>query len=184
MAPVGFSFAPVALCRLGTDPIFARRGRRERFLKRIESEHMLMGWHDEDGRVVSYIWFSRALAVPQAVPFRYGLNLLLAPGQAYVWDCATDAAAQGQGFYRNALRQARHLAYAEGCTDVFIYTEIDNVASARGILAAGFAERLHHRMSRFGPLRRIVSEGSPTRWYLGAATPCFLSDLAQQRMAG
>ena len=60
-ALIGFPFVRVELGRLNTNPIFANFGRRERFLRRLESQHVLMGYHDEDRRVVPYIWLSRAL---------------------------------------------------------------------------------------------------------------------------
>lgn len=163
--PAGYRFGLVARERVEQDPVFAVKGRAERFRTRFDSPHRCYGFHSSSGEVVAVFWLSLAWDQSIEVPFRYGLSLRLAPGQAYIWDCATGSPHQNRGLYRAGLALAAAEARAQGARDVFVVTDVDNQPSMRGISAAGFHELGRLTLTQAGPLRIIRPDAGETRTY-------------------
>jgi ribosomal protein S18 acetylase RimI-like enzyme len=67
-----------------------------------------------------------------------GLRLRLAPGEAYIWDCATLPAYRGQRLYPALLVYISNELRAEGVRQALIGADSDNLASQKGMLRAGF----------------------------------------------
>ncbi len=112
--------------------VFAEKGRRDKFLRRLHEGHVCAGFVDEAGGTVSYVWLSRHWA-----PFELGLVLRLEGGEVYLWDCRTVEAYRGRGLYRQGLRLAL-ATFAPKMHRAWIVCEAHNVASIKGISAAGF----------------------------------------------
>lgn len=89
-----------------------------------------------DGMIVTYGWVAYT---PEPVG-NSGVSFRLAPGDAYIYDCATRPAYQGRGFYKALLRGIAADLRREGCRRAWIGTEPGNVISQRGILGAGFTK--------------------------------------------
>jgi ribosomal protein S18 acetylase RimI-like enzyme len=66
------------------------------------------------------------------------LRIRLAPGEAYIWDCATLPAYRGQRLYPALLAHISSELRAEGFRRALIGADSDNLASQRGLLLAGF----------------------------------------------
>ena len=172
--PEGFVFGPVDATRFDKDPVFAMKDRARRFHERFTSPHTCMGLADQDGQTVSYIWLSLAVDNPLDVPFRFGLKLRLNLGQAYIWDCATHPPYQGRGFYPHCLLQARDFASRRGAGRAYIGTDLDNVASIKGILRAGFTEHVRYEVTRRGPIRAVYVNSGRTQLFWKSGASCLL----------
>ncbi len=113
------------------------------------------------GRVVHRSWVRRG---PLAVPLWHAWGrLALAPDDAYIHYCATDPAARGMGIYPAVLARAVSDAREAGARTIFIFTELENAPSRRGIEKAGFVEHRRYDIQvRFGIGTQHVSPaGAP-----------------------
>lgn len=86
------------------------------------------------GALASYGWVS----FDEEVIGELGLRLRLAPGEAYIWDCATFPAYRGQRLYPALLGYTLRDLRAEGLCRVWIGADSDNLASQKGMFLAGF----------------------------------------------
>ncbi len=162
-----YTFRPVTPDHLDKDEIFAIRGRARRFHSRLGGSHQFLGFVSQENEVVSYVWLSVAEGASLDVPFRYGLLIRLCPGQAYIWDCATAASHQSRGLYRQGLTHARIEAARRNADQVYIFTDLDNAASIKGIMAAKFVEQSRITVLRRGPIRGLRVEGETADYYFG-----------------
>lgn len=87
-----------------------------------------------DGLLASYGWVS----LREEWISELGMQLHLAPGDAYVWDCASLPEYRGQGLYPGLLGYIARELRAEGLRRVWIGADTGKVASQRGITRAGF----------------------------------------------
>ena len=94
-----------------------------------------------------------------SVGFEADLNLEVGNGLAYVFDFVTASAVRGQGLYRQLLDYAAHYCLGHGAVCVGIYCRAENVASRRGIVAAGFQGEQKISLLRLGPLVRLRASG-------------------------
>lgn len=135
----GYTFAVLDAERLDRAPICALRGRAAKFRDRLAQGYGCVGYLDDKGIVRSYVWIAGGKGRPVEVPVWRGLRWQLPEGNVYFWDCRTDAAHEGRGLYRSALRLAAAQAAQDGMPAAWIESEVGNAASDRGIQAAGFA---------------------------------------------
>jgi|GEM_PF-3795591 RimJ/RimL family protein N-acetyltransferase len=119
-------------------PIFQVKGRRERYQKWQEEGHRCFGFVNETGEVASYLWLACPESSATFVPFSQKLQMIIKPGEAYLFDCRTAPAFQKQGFYKNGLCEAIKICARRGARVVYIQCKRDNLASRKGILSAGF----------------------------------------------
>lgn len=89
-----------------------------------------------DGLVVHRSW---CVIGPATVTtwFEYA-PLTLPASAAYLHYCATAPSCRGLGVYPMVLSQIVSVLASEGIEDVYVATDVDNVASQRGIVKAGF----------------------------------------------
>jgi ribosomal protein S18 acetylase RimI-like enzyme len=86
------------------------------------------------GALASYGWVS----FDEEGIGELGVRLRLAPGEAYIWDCATFPAYRGQRIYPTLLGWILRDLRAEGLCRVWIGADSDNLASQKGMILAGF----------------------------------------------
>jgi hypothetical protein len=100
--------------------------------RRVEAGHRpYLAWLGE--RPVGYGWS----ATTEASIGEQGIRLVLPPGNRYLWDFATLPEWRGQRMYPRLLQAILRAEQAEA-ERFWIGHDASNVASARGILAAGF----------------------------------------------
>jgi hypothetical protein len=99
------------------------------------------------GRSVAYGWS----AASEASIGEVGIRFTIPPANRYLWDFATLPAWRGRGVYPRLLQAI--LAAEAGATERFwIGHDLENIASARGIVKAGFRQ--------VGMLYALVSGGT------------------------
>ena len=108
-----------------------------------------------DGAIAGYAWVS----LKEEWISELGMSLLLAPGDAYIWDCGTLPAYRGQGLYPALLVYIQSSLRTEGLSRVWIGADTDSVPSQKGIARAGFR-----------PIADITLTGkpSPNHFFLSA----------------
>ncbi len=107
--------------------------------------------------VLAYGWVTRGDEQIAEIEGR----IRIAPGEAYIWDCATLPPFRGRGLYPALLRAiARDLA-AEGFERVWVAARADNAPSLRGFEKAGYVHVADIRYLRIWRWRRLTvrSEG-------------------------
>jgi ribosomal protein S18 acetylase RimI-like enzyme len=67
-----------------------------------------------------------------------GLSIRMRAGEAYIWDCATLPPYRGQRLYPALLACMLDDLSARGLRRIWIGTDIDNVASQKGVALVGF----------------------------------------------
>ncbi len=87
-----------------------------------------------DGRLAAYGW----VTFDEERIGELGLRVRLAPGEAYIWDCATLPAHRGKRLYPALLAYITRTLRAEGFRFVLIGADADNHASQQGFLLNGF----------------------------------------------
>lgn len=87
-----------------------------------------------EGTLVAYGW----VTFDEEWIGELSLRIRLAPGEAYIWDCATLPAYRGQHLYPALLTYISSELRAEGFRRALIGADGDNLASQRGMLLAGF----------------------------------------------
>jgi GNAT superfamily N-acetyltransferase len=132
---------------LGTDEIEQRfiEGNRA-VLARIEGEPAASGW-STSGRVTIG---------------ELGLDFSLPPGNRYLWDFVTLPGWRGRGIYPQLLQA---FLYGEAGVERFwVGHDLENVASARGILKAGFLTVGEvYAVSGVGPVFAAGDSAAPER---------------------
>jgi ribosomal protein S18 acetylase RimI-like enzyme len=89
-------------------------------------------WHGEE--VASYCWVSAG----REHVGELGRDILLPPGESYVWDCATIERFRGHGLYTSLLRTIADMLAAEGQHRVWTGATTTNEASNRAFTAVGY----------------------------------------------
>ena len=87
-----------------------------------------------DGQIAAYGWVS---FVEEDIG-ELNLRIKLLAGEAYIWDCATLPAYRRQRLYSALLAYMLDELSAEGLRRIWIGTDVDNVASQKGVGLAGF----------------------------------------------
>jgi ribosomal protein S18 acetylase RimI-like enzyme len=108
-----------------------------------------------DGRIATYGWVSQGAE-------RIGeleRDFHLAPGEAYIWDCATLPAYRRQGLYVALLRHIAAVAHDEGLRRLWIGASLQNEPSLRGFRGAGFQPVARLAYMRLGQLRGLWLAG-------------------------
>jgi ribosomal protein S18 acetylase RimI-like enzyme len=91
---------------------------------------------EADGMIVSYGWIA---LTPEPVG-DLGFSFEVAPGEAYIYDCATRPDYRGRGYYPALLRAILADLHRSGYRRAWIATAPGNVPSQRGIVRAGFTK--------------------------------------------
>lgn len=113
-----------------------------------------------DGALVAYGW----VTFDEEEIGELGVRVRLAPGEAYVWDCATLPAYRGQRLYPALLSYISRELRAEGFERVLIGADTDNLPSQQGMIRAGFqplADMQMYPARRQHRLRLIGRPGVP-----------------------
>lgn len=153
------------------------KARASRYGLRLQDGHALFAVTDA-GRVAAYLWASGAGA---EVPLGLGVSFVVPDDMVYVWDCRTDPASQGRGFYRRGLEALRR-RYAGRCRRCLVAAEWANAPAIRAMRAAGFEERsLSYRILRLGPLGLYLKDGAPRPFLRALRDPALLPDARQPR---
>ena len=135
-----FDFRPLDRADFERDAIFQETERRAHFIRRLEDAHRCHGFVDTEGNVASYLWVTAPAFGVSEAPFEEGLFGRVAPNETYIWDCRTGRPFRGAGFYREGLKRSLVLARGNGSEHAWIVCDRDNLASVKGISAAGFAD--------------------------------------------
>ena len=80
-----------------------------------------------------------------------GLNIHLAPGDAYIWDCATLPAYRGQRLYAALLSYVLRALHDMGLRRAWIGADADNLPSQAGMVRAGFRPAVDMVLSPASP---------------------------------
>ncbi len=139
VVPDGYRFDTFAAAELAACALVRDRGRAERFAARAEAGFECVGFRDRSDEICSYIWIGRGWTGPSELPVWRTIRVAPGSADAYFWDCRTGDAHAGRGLYRAGLSSAARRAASQGARSVWIECPSDNVASRRGIEAAGFA---------------------------------------------
>jgi RimJ/RimL family protein N-acetyltransferase len=89
---------------------------------KIENEIATYGWVTFDQETIGEL----------------GMTIHLAPGGAYIWDCATLPAYRGQSLYTALLASITRFLRAKGLRRAWIGADADNLPSQAGMMRAGF----------------------------------------------
>lgn len=95
-------------------------------------------------------------------------RIRMAPGEAYIWDCATLPPFRGRGLYPALLAAIARALAAAGCSSAFIAARADNRPSIRGFEKAGFERLAHVRYLRLWRWRRLTTRLQPAAAPLAA----------------
>jgi hypothetical protein len=148
--------------------------------------HCYAAWRD--GRIVSYGWVS----FDEEMVGELDLRLRLVPGEAYIWDCTTLPAYRNQHLYSALLSYILYeLLDHQPICRAWIGTDLDNLASQRGIARAGFHHVANLLLERFLAMRMVWAQAAPDvpeswlvevrRLYLGNRDNVWLDALTHAR---
>jgi GNAT superfamily N-acetyltransferase len=90
-----------------------------------------------------------------------GLRIRLAPGEAYIWDCATLPEYRGLRLYPALLWHIINDLRAEGLWRIWIGADADNLPSQRGIVLCGFQPIVDMVLDRVLAIRMSWARGCP-----------------------
>jgi ribosomal protein S18 acetylase RimI-like enzyme len=125
-------------------------------LKRLAGQRRCYGaW--VDGALVAYGW----VTFDEEEIGELGVRVRLAPGEAYVWDCATLPAYRGQHLYPALLTHISRELYVEGFERILIGADTDNLPSQRGMMRAGFQPLADMQMYPARRQQRLCLIGRP-----------------------
>lgn len=108
-----------------------------------------------DGKIVSYGWVS----FREEFVGELNLRLKLMLEEAYIWDCATLPAFRGNHLYGALLTHIVEELRVEQFRRIWIGTDLDNIASQRGIAHAGFQHVADLVIERVLALRQVWVRG-------------------------
>jgi GNAT superfamily N-acetyltransferase len=103
----------------------------------------------ESGLVVAYGWLSSG---PEWIG-ELGLELRPAPGEAYVWNCATLPAHRRKGLFSAMLRAIAAQARREGLVRLWIGSV--EIPAQKAVGGAGFVPALQFEVEPHGKLRSL-----------------------------
>jgi len=121
-------------------PLGQEKGRADNFAVRMQGGHQAWGYVDEQDIIACYLWLTMAPTPTQTAyaSFECGLNAEVPARAAYIWDCRSHPAQQGQGLYRHGLQSIKQIAAAHGAANVLIVSRRNNERSAASIRKVGF----------------------------------------------
>ena len=90
-----------------------------------------------------------------------GVHIHLAPGEAYIWDCATAPSYRRHGLYTALLAHIVGELRREGLCRVWIGADGDNLPSQKGIARVGFRPVIDLITARSAANRPIRMHGRP-----------------------
>lgn len=103
------------------------------------------------GEIATYGW----VTFDQEHIGELGLTIHLAPGDAYIWDCATLPAYRGQRLYATLLSYMVSTLHDLGQRRVWIGADADNLPSQVGMINAGFQPVIDIVLSPSPPALRL-----------------------------
>lgn len=103
----------------------------------------------ESGMVVAYGWLSSG---PEWIG-ELGLELMPAPGEAYIWNCATLPAHRRKGLFSAVLRWMAAQGRREGLVRLWIGSV--EIPAEKAVGGAGFTPTLRFEVDPHGKLRRL-----------------------------
>lgn len=89
------------------------------------------------------------------------LRIRMAPGEAYIWNCATLPAYRGLRLYPALLGYMVNELHAEGMQRIWIGADADNLPSQKGMVLAGFQPVVDMVLDRALALRMTWVRGCP-----------------------
>ena len=125
---------------------------------RLQAGHRIVHASTAEAGLLAWGWIVLP-GLAMGVGFESGLSLEIGDGMSYLYDFVTLSAARGQGLYRQLLDYAAHFCLAHGAVTVGIYCRAENLASHRGIVAAGFQDARMVTVLRLGPWARLTVLG-------------------------
>lgn len=157
-----YTFGKISCDQISRDPLFAARGKVERFTERLKAGHHCFGFLDSNGAVVYYMWVTQARERPVAAPFYLGVLMVVPSGSSYIWDCFTAPEHRRRGLYSNGLLEATMHSTEAGAWHVLICCAKENTASISVILSAGFSQLFEYSVTGFAGVR-LIQKG-PRVW--------------------
>jgi ribosomal protein S18 acetylase RimI-like enzyme len=125
-------------------------------LKRFdENRRCYAAWFEN--KIVTYGWVS----LDEEFVGELNLRLRLLKGESYIWDCATLPAYRQRHLYSALLVHILSELRVEGLCRAWIGTDLDNIASQRGIARAGFHHVADLVVERVLALRQVWVQGRP-----------------------
>jgi len=146
-------------------------------LARLRAGYKIVHASTPDAGLLAWGWIMLP-GLATSLGFESGMNLEVGDGLAYVFDFVTASAARGQGLYRQLLDYSVHYCLAHGAALVGIYCRAENLASRRGIAAAGFQGEQKVSLLRLGPVVRLTASGRS--WWSHVRRAVSLADLLRQ----
>jgi ribosomal protein S18 acetylase RimI-like enzyme len=119
-----------------------------------------------NGRICYAAWIENKIAAFGWVSFNeefvgeLGLRLKLLPGEAYIWDCVTLPAFRQMHLYSALLAYIATDLRGQNLGRLWIGTNLENVASQRGIARAGFRQVGYLLVSQVNTKRMMWIQGA------------------------
>lgn len=108
-------------------------------------------------QIVSYGW----ITFDEERIGELGLSVRLLPGEAYIWDCGTLPAYQGQHLYAALLAHMQRELQTAGFRRIWIGMDADNLPSQAGVARAGFQHVLDILQTRARSERTLFVRACP-----------------------
>ena len=110
------------------------------FAARIEMGHRVFGYRMlTSNEAIAYFWLTYDQHKQVHVPFEFDLKWSVEKCRAYIWDCKVHPEFRRKGIYTAGLIALSQFACVSGAKAIEIYCSASNLASANGIVRAGFA---------------------------------------------
>ncbi len=110
-----------------------------------------------EGELATYGW----VTFDEELIGELGLRIRLAPGEAYIWDCATLPAYRGLRLYPALLWHIINDLREEGIRRIWIGADADNLPSQTGIVLCGFQPIVDIVLDRVLAIRMSWARGCP-----------------------
>jgi hypothetical protein len=130
-----------------------------------------------EGQIVSYGWVS----FESEDIGELNLRIRLVPGEAYIWDCATLSAFRGKLLYSALLTYILGELRLQNLCRAWIGADLDNLASQKGMVRAGFHHVADLVIERVLAMRQVWVIGLPgvPESIVAEARRAFLNDRDQ-----
>jgi GNAT superfamily N-acetyltransferase len=110
-----------------------------------------------EGELATYGW----VTYDEELIGELSLRIRLAPGETYIWDCATLPAYRGQRLYPALLWHMINDLRTEGLRRIWIGADADNLPSQTGIVLCSFQPIVDIVMDRVLAIRMSWARGCP-----------------------
>ncbi len=110
-----------------------------------------------EGELATYGW----VTYDEELIGELSLRIRLAPGEAYIWDCATLPAYRGQRLYPALLWHMINDLRTEGLRRIWIGADADNLPSQTGIVLCSFQPIVDIVLDRVLAIRMSWARGCP-----------------------